>query len=99
MSISYCKHNVASPVFTIALFYRPPNAGHAPLDSLFSTFCNLFTLCLSNLYLVGDFNIDFLSKLSISIVYITDFYLLFPSFTFKQIVTEHTRVTSSTIIY
>ena len=95
MSVSCGKNNYCtSPDLTTALFYRPPNAGHAPLDSLFSTFCNLFTVCSCNLYLVGDFNIDFISKLSplyhklLSIV---------SSFNLTQVVTEPTRVTSSTM--
>ena len=53
-----CSH---SPAFTVALLYRPPSFGHAPLDNLFSTFCNLFVNFSSHLYLIGDFNIDFLT--------------------------------------
>ena len=37
-----------SPDFTIVLFYRPPNSGHAYLDSLLSVLCNIFLLSSSN---------------------------------------------------
>ena len=62
LSVNSVTRNVSSPDFTVALFYRPPNSGHAPIDLLFSTFCNIFFLCSRNLYLVGDFNVDFLCK-------------------------------------
>ena len=87
MSVNYS--NSPSPDFTIVLFYRPPNSGHAPLDSLF----NILLLCSCNLYLVGDFNVDFLSKVSplyhklISTV---------SSFNLTQVVSEPTRITPCT---
>ena len=52
----HCNNN--SPGFLIVHFYRPPNSGHSPLDSLFDTLCHVFVA--HNLYLIGDFNVDFL---------------------------------------
>lgn len=40
MSVTCCSS--VSPDFTIALLYRPPSSGQEPLDSLFSTLCNIF---------------------------------------------------------
>lgn len=78
-------------------FYRPPNSGHAPLDTLFSTLCNTFLLCSSNLYLIGDFNVDFLSK--VSPLY-SKLLSIVSSFDLTQIVSEPTRITphSTTLI-
>ena len=95
LSVTSC--NSPSPDFIVALFYRQPNSGHGPLDSLFITLCNVFVLCSPKFYLLGDFNVDFLTKTSplyhklLSVV---------SSFNLTQIVSEPTRVTrySVTII-
>lgn len=86
-----------SPDFTIALFYRPPSSGHEPLDSLFSTLCNIFLLSSCNFYLIGDFNIDFF--ISNTPLY-HKLLSVASSFNLTQVVSEPTRVTvtSSTLI-
>ena len=90
-----CNDN--SPGFLIVLFYRPPNSGHSPLDNLFDFLCNVIVTHSSNLYLIGDFNVNFLEPTTplyhklLSIV---------SSFNLTQVVSEPTRVTnlSSTLI-
>ena len=97
MSVNSDKCNASSPDFTVVLFYRPPNSGHAPLDTLFSTLCNIFLLCSCNLYLIGDFNVNFLSK--VSPLY-SKLLSVVSSFNLTQIVSEPTRITphSATLI-
>ena len=50
-----------SPDFCVALFYRPPGSSYSLLDRLFSTLCNIFISLPNQVFLVGDFNIDFFS--------------------------------------
>lgn len=59
LALSVRNCNNFSPGFTIVLFYRPPNSGESPLDSLFDTLCNIFVTRSLCLYLVGDFNVNF----------------------------------------
>ena len=54
-----CSVGTSGPDFTVALFYRPPNSSHALLDTLFTILCNCF-LSSCKVFLVGDFNIDYL---------------------------------------
>ena len=72
-----------SPDFTIAVFYRPPNSGHAPLDFLFSTLCNVYLLSSSNYYPIGDFSIELF--VSNAPLYIINYCLLSPLLTFLKL--------------
>ena len=91
--MSVNSSNSPSPDFTIVHFYTPPNSGHTPLYSLFTTLFNMLLLCSCNLYLVGDFNVDFLSKVS------PPYHKLIStvsSFNLTQVVSEPTRITPCT---
>ena len=95
--LSIFSNGSRSPDFTVVLFYRPPNSGHIPLDKLFTTLCNIFVTLSMNLYLLGDFNVDFF-------VPTTPLYhkllSIVSSFNLTQVVSEPTRVSScsSTLI-
>ena len=96
--MSVCYSTIVSPAFCIAVFYRPPSSGVELLDNLFSTLCNIFTSVSSNyFYLIGDFNIDFLTH---SHPFYQKLLSVVSSFNLTQIVSEPTRVTnhSSTLI-
>ena len=95
VEVKFC--NSLGPEFTVALFYRPPNSGHSPLESLFTTLCNVSALCLSKLFLVGDFNVDFSVKMS---PLYNKLLSISSSFNLTQIVSEPTRVScfSKTLI-
>ena len=92
-----CTTSGTSPDLTVAIFYRPPNSNPTLLDSLFTTLCNLDVSVFSNVYLLGDFNIDFFCASNplyhklLSVV---------SSFNLEQVVTEPTRVfkNSATLI-
>ena len=57
-SITHCKHRLF-----IGTFYRPPSSTMA-ISSLLSLLSNLSSSILSNLILVGDFNVNYVSSSS-----------------------------------
>ena len=55
-SFEFCNHSIS-----IGTFYRPPSSSFA-ISTLASVFSNLRSSILSNLILVGDFNVYFSSS-------------------------------------
>ena len=55
LSLNCSCQNLASPDFTIALFYRPPSSSVSYLDNLFTVLCNINVSLFSNSVLLGDF--------------------------------------------
>ena len=92
LSVKCNTISIVNSDFAIGLFYRPPDSNASLLDTLFNTLCNLDVSVLSNLYLIGDFNIDCFcvnSYMYNKLMSVTS------SFNLSQIVTEPTRVTSN----
>ena len=58
LSVKCNTISIVNSDFAIGLFYRPPDSNASLLDTLFNTLYNLDVSVLSNLYLIGDFNID-----------------------------------------
>ena len=83
--------------FVVGTFYHPPNSDSTVLDALSCSISNLGPKALKNLFLVGDFNIDFLSVDSSEYQYLSD---LMSSYSLTQCVSEPTQVveSSSTLI-
>ena len=92
--VSVNCHARSSLEIIVVLSYRPPNSGHAPLDSLLSTLCNTNIPNSSKVCLVGDFNIDFFAQT-------TSLYFKLLSvvscFNLTQVVSEPTCVTDTSL--
>lgn len=76
---------------SICLFYRPPGSVYSLLDTLFDTLCNIFVSLASKFFLIGDFNIDFLTP---SFLY-HKLLSIVTSFNLTQVVKDPTRVCNS----
>ena len=73
-SITHRKHRLF-----IGTFYRPPSSNTA-IASLSSVLSNISSSILSNLILVGDFNVNYTSSFPIVLLFLHFFSLLTPSF-------------------
>ena len=82
-----------SPV-TIAVFYRPPNAPVSIFDTLLNSICLYVDVSLlSNLILLGDFNVNFCNSLSPLFSKLQ--HTIASSLCLTQVVTEPTRLSST----
>lgn len=72
---------------TLALFYHPPGSPFSTLDNLLTALCNYVDLnCLSNLVLLGDFNVNTSHSLFSKLL------LLCNSLSLTQVVTFPTHI-------
>ena len=79
--------SLKSVPITIALFYRPPGSPFVIFDTLLSTLCNhVDPYSLSNLILLGDFNVNYLET---SHPLFSKLLLLSNSLSLTQCVTQH----------
>ena len=76
----------------VCLLYRPPSSPTTFFDNLYSTFVNLNVSLFSHVLVFGDFNVDFLN---VNHPLLSKLCNILDSFSFVQLVTQPTRVTSN----
>ena len=76
----------------VCLLYRPPSSSTTFFDNLYSTFVNLNVSLFSHVLVFDDFNVDFLN---VNHPLFSNLCNILDSFSFVQLVSQPTRVTSN----